>query len=98
MKLAVLLALLVLAPIVLTVRKSRQVKTLEQRVEGLNGELEALRRPEAPADSLREAYLQFIYNLSHEVSNPLQSVQTNLENFQMDLWLQFYEKRLCKWS
>ena len=26
------------------------------------------------------AYLQFIYNISHEVSNPLQSIQTNLDN------------------
>jgi two-component system, OmpR family, phosphate regulon sensor histidine kinase PhoR len=97
--LAVLLALLVLASIVLTVvlqRKSRQVKTLEQRVDDLNGELEALRRPEAPADSLREAYLQFIYNLSHEVSNPLQSVQANLENMadcspeEIGRWNQYY--------
>jgi signal transduction histidine kinase len=30
--------------------------------------------------STGEAYLQFIYNISHEVSNPLQSIQTNLEN------------------
>ena len=97
--LVVLLALLALATIVLTVvaqRKSRQVKTLEQRLEGLDGELESLRRSEAPADSLREAYLQFIYNLSHEVSNPLQSVQANLENMadcspeEIGRWNQYY--------
>lgn len=31
-------------------------------------------------DSTREAYRHFIYNISHEVSNPLQSIQTNLDN------------------
>lgn len=35
---------------------------------------------EARWESAREAYRHFIYNLSHEVSNPLQSVQTNLDN------------------
>lgn len=28
----------------------------------------------------REAYLHFLYNLSHEISNPLQSILTNLDN------------------
>jgi len=28
----------------------------------------------------REAYINFLYNISHEVSNPLQSIQTNLDN------------------
>jgi len=28
----------------------------------------------------REAYTNFLYNISHEVSNPLQSIQTNLDN------------------
>ncbi|HSO26455.1 MAG TPA: HAMP domain-containing sensor histidine kinase [Anaerolineales bacterium] len=28
----------------------------------------------------REAYLQFLYNLSHEISNPVQSILTNLDN------------------
>ena len=28
----------------------------------------------------QEAYRQFIYNISHEVSNPLQSIQINLDN------------------
>jgi signal transduction histidine kinase len=97
--LTILLALLVLASIMLSIvvhRRSRQVKTLEQRVEELNGELEALRRPAVPAESIQEAYLQFIYNLSHEVSNPLQSVQANLENMadcspeEIGRWNQYY--------
>ena len=28
----------------------------------------------------RGAYINFLYNISHEVSNPLQSIQTNLDN------------------
>jgi signal transduction histidine kinase len=28
----------------------------------------------------REAYINFLYNISHEISNPLQSIQTNLDN------------------
>jgi two-component system phosphate regulon sensor histidine kinase PhoR len=30
--------------------------------------------------SIYQAYYHFIYNVSHEVSNPLQSIQTNLDN------------------
>ena len=52
-------------------RKSRQVETLSQRLADLEAE---------PGSSkIDESYRQFIYNISHEVSNPLQSVQTNLE-------------------
>ena len=32
------------------------------------------------AGSSQDAYLLFIHNISHEVSNPLQSIQTNLDN------------------
>jgi two-component system, OmpR family, phosphate regulon sensor histidine kinase PhoR len=28
----------------------------------------------------REAYINFLFNISHEISNPLQSIQTNLDN------------------
>jgi signal transduction histidine kinase len=28
----------------------------------------------------RAAYINFLYNISHEISNPLQSIQTNLDN------------------
>lgn len=46
---------------------------------------------------IEESYLQFIYNVSHEVSNPLQSVQTNLENMaecspeEIGRWNQYYK-------
>ncbi len=32
------------------------------------------------SDITREAYINFLYNISHEISNPLQSIQTNLDN------------------
>jgi signal transduction histidine kinase len=35
--------------------------------------------------SAQEAYRHFIYNISHEVSNPLQSIQTNLDNMARSL-------------
>jgi signal transduction histidine kinase len=44
----------------------------------------------------REAYRHFIYNISHEVSNPLQSIQTNLDNMarcppgEPDRWRQYH--------
>jgi len=37
-------------------------------------------RGQAQDDPAREAYRHFIYNLSHEASNPLQSIQTDLDN------------------
>lgn len=44
----------------------------------------------------QEAYRHFLYNVSHEVSNPLQSIQTNLENMEnlsldeMGRWRQYH--------
>jgi signal transduction histidine kinase len=57
----------------------RQVRTLIQIVEARKGEVENSQKEESPQESVENTYRQFIYNLSHEVSNPLQSVQTNLE-------------------
>ena len=51
---------------------------------------------EARWDQTRQAYHHFIYNLSHEVSNPLQSIQTNLDNMgncppgDVDRWHQYH--------
>jgi signal transduction histidine kinase len=76
-------------------QKSRQVKMLTHTVEELSSENESLKM-HAPRTSIQEAYLQFIYNLSHEVSNPLQSVQINLENMadcapgEVGRWKQYY--------
>jgi two-component system, OmpR family, phosphate regulon sensor histidine kinase PhoR len=63
-------------------QKSRQVKTLMFRVEEQNAEIELTKKQEASVSPAQQAYLQFTYNISHEVSNPLQSVQINLENME----------------
>src|SRR5258706_259000 len=78
-------------------KMSRQVKILSRQIEELNTEIEASKRQESQAGSVQQAYIQFIYNLSHEVSNPLQSIQTNLENMaecspdEIVRWKQYYE-------
>jgi signal transduction histidine kinase len=50
------------------------------RIRRLSREAQKHTEQEARSESAREAYRHFIYNVSHEVSNPLQSVQTNLDN------------------
>jgi signal transduction histidine kinase len=71
-------------------QKSRQIQSLNNRIEVLNTQLDG-----SDISSLRDAYLQFIYNISHEVANPLQSVQTNLEIMvdspgEIGQWKQYY--------
>ena len=91
---AVLAALTIFVSIAFQ-QKSRQAQALAHRVEELSSEIESLKR-HASITSVQEAYLQFIYNLSHEISNPLQSVQTNLENMadcspeEVGRWRQYY--------
>jgi Signal transduction histidine kinase len=94
--LIVLLVLLTVIMYVVFEQKKRQVKTLVQTLETLKGESQPLQKPETPNTAVEEAYLQFIYNLSHEVSNPLQSIQTNFENMadcspeETGRWRQYY--------
>jgi len=77
-------------------RKFGQIKVLTLRVEELNTEIESSKVQIPDTSSIQEAYLQFTYNISHEVSNPLQSVQTNLENMadcspeETGRWKQYY--------
>lgn len=72
-------------------RNVRQIQTLTHSVEDLRREI-----AQSDTTSVRNAYLQFIYHISHEVSNPLQSVQTNLENMadcspgEVGRWKQYY--------
>jgi signal transduction histidine kinase len=97
---AVLLVILLLGAIVfLWIRlqqKSQQVNMLSARVEQLNQQAESQHTKESSGISTQEPYLQFIYNLSHEVANPLQSVQANLENMadcspdEVGRWKQYY--------
>jgi signal transduction histidine kinase len=73
-----------------------RLKRMMQQLEDLQNQVEAARLQTPETSSLQDAYLQFIYNLSHEVSNPLQSVQTNLENMadcspgEIGRWKQYY--------
>jgi signal transduction histidine kinase len=95
-----LFVIIIVALIAVTVmvfqQKSHQVKTLLNKVEELNNEIETSKRQATDTPSIQGAYLHFIYNLSHEVSNPLQSVQTNLENMadcspeEIGRWKQYY--------
>lgn len=55
-------------------------KRISNKTQGLHDRLAKHTQQEAQWTSAREAYHHFIYNLSHEVSNPLQSIQTNLDN------------------
>lgn len=93
---AVFLVLLTIFAIIAFRLKSKQIKTLTNKVEELGKEIESLKRFDLNAGSIQKSYLQFIYNLSHEVSNPLQSVQANLENMvdcspdEVGRWKQYY--------
>lgn len=57
-----------------------RIRKLSDETRDLQVQLVDRAEQEVQWASAREAYRHFIYNLSHEVSNPLQSVQTNLEN------------------
>jgi two-component system phosphate regulon sensor histidine kinase PhoR len=77
-------------------QRAQYVKMLTRRTEELKRELESLKIEGLPVSAEREAYLQFTHHISHEVSNPLQSVQTNLENMaecspeEIGRWKQYY--------
>ena len=74
-----------------------RIKRLSDEAQDLRGQLPAHEELEAQWDSVREAYRHFIYNLSHEVSNPLQSIQTNLDNMaacsldEVGRWRQYHQ-------
>lgn len=82
----VLIIILVISTIVFAsffiFRQYKQNKVLISKTKELSDRLVA--DPNDPAisetASTKDAYLQFIYNISHEVANPLQSIQINLEN------------------
>lgn len=70
---AVALVVLVILLIAVYYRLSKRNKKLKDELRGVSAST-GISSPE------KEAYLQFLYNISHEVSNPLQSIQTNLDN------------------
>jgi len=57
-----------------------RIKRLSDEAQNLRAQLAERAEQEARWTSAREAYVHFIHNVSHEVSNPLQSIQTNLDN------------------
>jgi len=63
-----------------SIKKSARIHRLTQELE----QAKAAQAPSKPAEedvaAVKEAYQQFLYNISHEVSNPLQGIQTNLDN------------------
>ncbi len=77
-------------------RNFRKTKTLMRRMEEQNAEIDALKTQKF-SETSRQAYLEFMYNISHDVSNPLQSIQINLENMvdcspeEIGRWKQYYE-------
>jgi signal transduction histidine kinase len=78
----VLVILIILLSLIIIARQNKKIKRLTTEKKELFVELKAnpsqSTTPEPP--SAKEEYLQFIYNISHEVANPLQSIQINLEN------------------
>ena len=73
------IAIILIAPIVI-IKQYKQNKWLTSKTKELSDKLEASQPAISESPSVKEAYLQFIYNISHEVANPLQSIQINLEN------------------
>ena len=67
---------------IIIIRLYKQNKWLTSKTNELSDILEANASHAATDEpsSAKEEYLQFIYNISHEVANPLQSIQINLEN------------------
>ncbi len=78
--LALALAGLITGLVVVNFRSRNRLRKLSARAESLQTHLADHEEQEANFESARQAYRSFVYNLSHEVANPLQSIQTNLDN------------------
>jgi signal transduction histidine kinase len=57
-----------------------RTRRLASEVQALRAQVAKHTAQEAQQAVASEAYRHFIYNLSHEVANPLQSIRTNLDN------------------
>ena len=73
---------LIMVSIVLVRQQLQKTKNLTTAIQTLSAKINELEAHRSGPHDLpaQEAYLQFITNLSHEVSNPLQSIQINLDN------------------
>jgi len=71
-------------------------QSLSKEVERLENQVDEYRSMESAWESDQEAYQHFSYNVSHDISNPLQSVLTNLDNManltssEAGLWKQYH--------
>jgi two-component system phosphate regulon sensor histidine kinase PhoR len=78
--LALALTGLITGLVIVGLRSRNRIRKLSARTESLETRLADYEQQQARFESARQAYRNFIYNLSHEVANPLQSIQTNLDN------------------
>jgi signal transduction histidine kinase len=78
--LGLLLAGLISFGIVFYKRWKKNFELQKEENHQLLVDLNSLREQENNYSQNQELYQNFIYNISHEVSNPLQSIQTNLDN------------------
>jgi len=76
----VLVLLLVVGGVVAWRRARHRLQTCVDEAAQLRDRLADWEDQEAQWAEARETYHSFIYNVSHEVANPLQSIQTNLDN------------------
>lgn len=83
---AVVLALVIIGcigtGIVFLNRYRRRIIKLINNYERLSKTVHGAEYPDAISSEGRQAYEYFLQNISHEVSNPLQSILTNLDNMQ----------------
>jgi two-component system phosphate regulon sensor histidine kinase PhoR len=94
----VVAVLLAIGFMLMKFRKRQKLdKSLSVQLDDLKNKTELMNSQKRETTPVEESYLQFIYNVSHEVSNPLQSVQTNLENMadwspeEVGRWNQYYK-------
>ncbi len=78
--LAILLMGLLVGGVIVCRRLLVRARRLSDEAQALRAQLAEHTAQEVQWAAARETYRHFIYNLSHEVSNPLQSIQTNLDN------------------
>lgn len=77
---SLLLAVLLVVSIYLLRKQRIRHNTKDLEIQSLQLELASLNLGSQNQEAEHEIYQRFIYNISHEVANPLQSIQTNLDN------------------
>ena len=90
----------------LWLRQAAQRRGLQAETAALQAQLSRLDGHKTQWESAREVYRQFIYHFSHEVANPLQIIQSNLDNMadsrpdEIGRWRQYHaiiEAELAGW-